>query len=318
MECSELTALVVGDLTGETNEEARERLSRHLSSCAQCREEKTRIESAWRLLGQDADAPVTSDFRRASLALIEDEMIRRRVRSFRPRPRWAIPLAYAAGLAVAAAGGAFVARQAGKTPAPAGTATAAANEQTSTTALPNLESGARLANVSYSAPDAQGRIGVSFDMESRRTVVGKPGDPELAKLLAYLVSRSTQTSGERSQAIEQVSSTYASRTVPASPEIVRALTSTLKRDPNPGVRKKAADALAAFPATPEIRAAFLEALSADRNPAVRLVAVEALAAAAKESPDPRTIESLREKAVDPAENGFVRAKAASALKGMEF
>jgi hypothetical protein len=43
-----------------------------------------------------------------------------------------------------------------------------------------------------------------------------------------------------------------------------------------------------------------------------------LAAAAKESPDERTIESLREKAVDPAENGFVRAKAASALKAMEF
>jgi hypothetical protein len=48
------------------------------------------------------------------------------------------------------------------------------------------------------------------------------------------------------------------------------------------------------------------------------VAVEALAAAAKESPDARTIDSLRAKAFDPAENGFVRTKAASALKAMEF
>ena len=317
MECSELTAFVVGGLTGDTTEQAREDLSRHLASCAACREEKKRVESAWRLLGQDADAPVTADFRRASLSLIEDEMIRQRVRSFQPRPRWALPLAYAAGLALAAAGGAFVARQAGRPPAPPAAQNASVTES-GKTALPNLESGAHLANVSYTAPDAQGRIGVSFDMESRRTVVGRPEDPEMAKLLAYLVSRSTQTSGERSQAIEQVSNTYASGKAPASPEIVRALTSTLKRDPNPGVRKKAADALAAFTITPEIRTAFLEALSADRNPAVRLVAVEALAASAKDSPDPRTIESLREKAFDPSENGFVRAKAASALKGMEF
>ena len=84
------------------------------------------------------------------------------------------------------------------------------------------------------------------------------------------------------------------------------------------MRKKAADALASFAMTPEIRGAFLDALNADKNPAVRLVAVEALAAAAKESPDARTIESLRAKAFDPAENGFVRTKAASALKAMEF
>ena len=315
MECSELTALVVGELTGDTAEEARQDLSRHLASCAACRAEKTRVESAWRMLGEDHDAAVTPAFRHASLALIEDEMIRQRVRAFRPRPRWVLPAAYAAGLALAAAGGALVAGRAARTPAASPSNAAAAPEKA---ALSPLESGSRLANVSYSPPDAQGRIGVSFDMESRKTIVGRPDDPEMAKLLAYLVSRSTQTSGEKSQAIEQVSSSYASKSVPASPEVVRALTATLKRDPNPGVRKKAADALAAFPITPEIRSAFLEALSADRNPAVRLVAVEALAASAKESPDPRTIESLRQKAFDPAENGFVRARAASALKGMEF
>jgi hypothetical protein len=51
---------------------------------------------------------------------------------------------------------------------------------------------------------------------------------------------------------------------------------------------------------------------------VRLVAVDALAAAAKQAPDARTIESLRQRAFDPAENGFVRAKAATALKAVEF
>jgi HEAT repeat protein len=315
MECSELTSLAMDELLGEAGEPARLEIARHLEACPACRAEKARLDAVWQGLGEDPDAPVTPEFRRRTLALMEDEILRRRIEIFRPRPRWARAaayLAYAAGIALAAVGGGWVAR---RVSAPANPARVAS--ETASAPAP-VEAGSRLANVSYTPPDAQGRIGVSFDLESRRTVVARPDDPEMARLLAYLVSRSTQTSGEKSRAIEQVSSHYASRTAPVSPEIVRALTTTLKKDPNPGVRKKAADALAAFPVSPEIRAAFLEALTNDRNPAVRLVAVEALAAAAKESPDERTIESLREKAFDPAENGFVRAKAASALKAMEF
>jgi HEAT repeat protein len=157
---------------------------------------------------------------------------------------------------------------------------------------------------------------VSYDATHRRTVVGRPEDPAVASLLAYLVSRGSQTSGEKAQAIELVSSHYGGGV--ASPEIVRALAATLRRDENPGVRKKAAEALAGFPATAEIRAAFLEALEQDGNPAVRLIAIDALAAEARRSPDPRTIESLKDRAYDPAENGFVRAKAASALKTIDF
>jgi hypothetical protein len=310
MECRELTATAVEQLMGGSEAESRD-LARHLESCAACRAEMDRIARAWQVLGEGPDAAVTPEFRDRTLALLEEEMLRGRIRAFRPRTRWTRVLAYAAGLALAAVGGAWAARY-GETRA-AGTAAA---EKTS---LPPIdETGGRLTNVSYTPPDAQGRIGVSFDMESRRTVVGRPDDPAMAKLLAYLVSRSAQTAGEKSRAIEQVSSHHGSRVSPASPDIVRALTATLKKDPNPGVRKKAADALDGFAITPEIRSAFLEALNGDKNPAVRLVAIEALSSAARETPDARTIESLRQKAFDPAENGFVRTKAASALKSMEF
>jgi HEAT repeat protein len=141
----------------------------------------------------------------------------------------------------------------------------------------------------------------------------------MARLMAYLLARNPDTPAEKSRAIQQVSESYGGGTLAEpSPEIVRALTTTLRKDTNPGVRKKAADALAGLPVTAESRAAFLEALRADSNPAVRLVAVEVLARAAREAPDARTIESLRERAVDPRENGFVRAKAASALQGINF
>lgn len=320
MECRELNDRAVEQLIGESNEASRRDLALHLETCPACRAEMASIERTWQVLGEDPDAPVTPEFRDRALALLEDEMLRRRIRAFRPKARWTRPLAYAAGLALAVLAGVLVARYA---PWPA--ASSAASRLSSPFALsasspsvPALESGGRLTNVAYTAPDALGRIGVSFDMESRRTVVGRPDDPAMAKLLAYLVSRSSQTSGEKSQAIEQVSSHYGTRVAPASPDIVRALTATLKKDPNPGVRKKAADALAGFSVTPEIRGAFLDALNGDKNPAVRLVAIDALSAAARETPDPRTIESLRQKAFDPAENGFVRTKAASALKAMEF
>jgi len=122
----------------------------------------------------------------------------------------------------------------------------------------------------------------------------------------------------RRAAIELVSENYGPGAAVASPEIVFALATTLKRDRNPGVRKKAAEALASFRSTGEIRSALLDALANDPNPGVRLVAVDALAAAAREAPDPKTIQSLREKAFDPDENGFVRARAASALKAIDL
>jgi HEAT repeat protein len=187
-----------------------------------------------------------------------------------------------------------------------------------TGAVPGLEGNPRLANVAYRPADKDGRVAITFDLTTRHEIDGKPSDPEVGKLLAYLVAHNADNAGEKSRAIELVSEHYGGAQAAASPEIVAALTKTLRTDGNPGVRKKAADALAGFVMTPEIRSAFLEALKSDKNPAVRLAAVDALAAAAKQSPDASTIQSLREKAVDPQENNFVRAKAASALKAISF
>jgi anti-sigma factor RsiW len=311
MECRELTERALGLLTGELEEPDRRELDEHCAACAACRRELGRLEATWSALGSDPDAEVTPELRRRTLALLEEEMTRQRIRDFRPRPRWTVHAAQAAAVLLAAGIG-WLAHQPAA-PARAGHAGGPAGQPVS----PEPVSGA-VSNVSYRPADVQGKVAVSFDVTSRRTVVGRPEDPAVANLVAYLVSRGAQTSGERAQAIDLVSSHYGAASGAVSPEIVRALTATLKRDQNPGVRKKAADALAGFPFTPEIRTAFLDALQNDRNPAVRLVAVEALSSAARQSPDPRTIESLREKASDPSENGFVRAKAASALKAMEF
>ena len=307
MECSELTERVVDRLTEQAGEASLRELEDHLAACVACREEALLCERAWSGLEGDPEAAPTPEFRRRTLGLIEDEMLRARIREFKPRRSWPRFAAEAAAVLIAIAGGFLLARR-GVIPAPATASTAAAS------ASPEgiLRDNPRLANVSYRA-GSDGKLEVGFDVTSRRTVAGRPDDPEMAKLLAYLLTRNAETAGEKSRAIELVSQQYRPGAL-ASPDIVSALTATLRKDPNPGVRKKAADTLAGFSSTPEIRAAFLEALRSDHSPSVRLTAIDALAASAAGAPDPNTIESLRERAQDPQENGFVRAKAASALR----
>jgi hypothetical protein len=328
MDCRDLTTLAIERLTGEADEASRKALAEHLARCENCRHEAEKLERVWATLGGDADADVSPEFRRRTLALLEDEMRRGRVRAFRPRPAFARPLLQAASLAAAAALGYFAAKGLPS----AGSSGAVANRPSAVTpvagavtptapgggGVPGLDGNSRLANVAYRPVDRDGRVAITFDVTTRREIDGKPTDPEVARLLAYLVSHNADNAGEKSRAIDLVSEHFAGAPAAASPEIVGALTQTLRTDPNPGVRKKAADALAGFAMTPEIRGAFLDALKSDKNPAVRLAAVDALAAAAKQSPDESTIQSLREKAVDPQENNFVRAKAASALKAMSF
>lgn len=316
MDCRDVTALGIDRLAGEAGADVRRELAAHLAGCENCRREVSALEDAWTTLGLDPDAEVTADFRRRSLALLEEETLRNRVRAFRPKNPFARPLAQAAALALAAGLGYLAARALPRAAAPA--VAAGSPAPAAAASLPDLSANPRLSNVSYRAADKDGRVAIGFDLTTRRQIDGRPSDPEMARLLAYLVSHNAETAGERSQAIELVSEHYGASATPASPEIVAALSATLRKDPNPGVRKKAADALASFAMTPEIRTVFLESLRSDNNPAVRLAAVDALAAAAKQTPDATTIQSLREKAVDPQENGFVRAKAASALKAMSF
>lgn len=328
MECRELTDHAIGRLTGAIEDADRQSLERHLAACAACRREIAALEETWEILAADPDAPVTPEFRDRTLELLEDELLRRRIQTFRGKGRSGPgsvrrPLLQAAAVLVAAAAGFFAAREIapGTGPGSAGAASPGGTTRAASVGaaanFPDLVGNPRLTNVAYRT-GADGTVGIEFDSTTRHSVAGRPDDPRMSRLLAYMLSVSSETAGEKSRAIELVSGNLGPGAAPASPEIVRALAATLKRDGNPGVRKKAAEALASFRTTPEIRSALLDALAGDSNPGVRLIAVDALAAAAKEAPDPRTIESLREKAFDPSENGFVRARAASALKAIDL
>jgi HEAT repeat protein len=306
MECHDFVERAVERLANPAAGDGGE-LDVHLESCEACRAEVDAVESAWVRLGADPDATVDPEFRRATKAMLEAETLRRRVVPIRAR-RWMPALQAAAMLAMAAAGY-LVARSA--VPAAPAAAVRAESE------IPDLAKQPKLANVSFRPADASGRIGISFDVTTRYSVEGKPDDATVSNLLAYMVSGSGSTEGARGKAIDLVSRHYATD-APASPQIVATLVDTLKNDRNPGVRKKAAEALGQLPPSPAVRDAFLAALKGDTNAAVRIAAVEGLAKAAITLRDPAAIETLRAKANDDRETGYVRVKAAKALQRVDL
>jgi hypothetical protein len=310
MECRDVLEAAVARLSGELPAEQEKELERHLAECRTCPREIAGLEETWKLLGTDADAQPTAAFRNRTLERLEAETLRRRVAAFRPRRTVRILFQAAALLTAAAAG--FLLSRFGGAREPA--RVVASRQEPS---LPDLSKNPRLANVSYHAPDAEGRIGVSFDVTRRYTVVGKPDQKPVGDLLAYLVSGAAETEGSRGKAIDLVAQNYALGAAP-SPQVVAVLADTLKHDKNPGVRKKAAEALSQLPPTPEIRDALVAALRSDPNPAIRIIAVEGLEKAASTLRDAATIETLREKASDEKESGYVRVKAASALKRIDL
>jgi hypothetical protein len=314
MECNDVVENAIERLSQTLAPPVQIEIDRHLSGCAECRTRVGEAESAWARLGTDADIPLDPEFARETLGMLESETLRRRVTPF-PRSRFA-PALRVAALVAAGASGFLLSRatQSGKGAAPL---SAASRSETAAAPLPDLSRQPKLTNVAFQPADPSGKIGVSFDATARYTVTGKPGEKSLSDLLNYLVAGGAGTEGARGKAIDLVSQHYADG-APASPQIVATLVQTLQKDENPGVRKKAAEALSQLPPTPQIRDAFLGALRGDSCPAVRIVAVESLAKVALTLRDPAAIETLRQKASDERETGYVRVKAASALKRIDL
>lgn len=186
---------------------------------------------------------------------------------------------------------------------------------------PDIEGRPDIANVQFTDPDASdGQIGISFDITSRWTVNGNPKDRSMVRLLSYVLENQ-DTSSPRSEAIEWVRRTY-SNPQNANPEIAQALAKVLRSsDAHEGVRIHAVDTLSNLPTagSNDTREALIEALKSDPNPAVRMKAVEALAALARSGAqlDPATVDTLRQKASQNDENLYVRVKAAEALSNIK-
>lgn len=317
-------------------------LASHLATCAPCRAEVDGMSAVWTRLGEDdgADLAVSPAFvaratgAMAAIAAADGaragsgnggRIVRFPARHARENLLKAAVVLLAAGLGFLLARGTerpapLTAANALPTPSSrAGENVTLVSNRTldASRAALDLSGKPRLANVSYGAADELGKIAVSFDVTTRYTLVGKPEDQAVASLLVSLMSGAAGSEGAKSRALDLVSEGTRGG-APVSPEIVTLLRRTLETDKNPGVRKKAAEALAQMPPTPDTRDALAAALKNDSNPAIRILAVEGLAKAAAALKDASSIESLRQKAADDRENGYVRSQAALALSKIEI
>jgi hypothetical protein len=331
--------LALDRLAGTSRTEADETfLSSHLASCAACRAEVDGMSAVWTRLAEDdgEDLAPSPDFvARTTAAIAAAAAARARlaggnvvvfpVRAARENLLKAAAVLLAGGLGFLVARGtdrpaSITGKAALPTPSwGSGESVALVSNRTvdASRAALDLSGKPKLANVTYRSSDEPGKISVSFDVTTRYTVVGRPEDRSVANLLVSLMSGGAETEGAKGKVLDFVSATTREGS-PVSPEIVSLLRRTLETDKNPGVRKKAAEALAQMPPSPEIRDALAQALKSDANPAVRILAVEGLAKAASVLKDPSTIETLRQKAGDDRENGYVRSQAALALKRIEI
>lgn len=319
MDCLKALEIALARTAGEAAGELDPEAERHLQGCESCRRRAAELDGTWERISL-SDPPVPAAFRERTIGRMEEALSRRNVAPFRPRTWWR-PALQAAALVVAGAGGFLLARASAPAaaPFPASDVTAPAFAVVPERQLDvsrvglDLSGNPRLLNVAFHPSEADGRLSISFDVTTRYVVTGRPEDRAVGSLLAYVVNAGSATEGARGRAIDLVSTELGEKAA-ASPEIVEVLVRTLREDRNPGVRKKAAEALVQLPPSPAIRDALALALKGDTNPAVRMIAVEGLARAATTLRDPLSIETLRRKAEDETEPGFVRVKAASALR----
>ncbi|MBK8596804.1 MAG: HEAT repeat domain-containing protein [Holophagales bacterium] len=319
MDCRQVLEIAVARTAGEPAGPWDAEADAHLEGCRSCRSEAAALDEAWERIALP-DPEISPGFRERTIGRLEEALARRNVAPFRPRTWWRTAL-QAAALVVAGAGGFLLARASapaaetfGGPAAAAPSFAVAAQRQVDVSRVGlDLSGNPRLRNVSFRPTEADGRLAISFDVTTRYHVTGRPEDRAVASLLAYVVNAQSATEGARGRAIDLVSSELGEKAA-ASPEIVDVLVRTLKEDRNPGVRKKAVEALVQLPPSLAIRDALAFALKSDANPAVRMIAVDGLARAATTLRDPLSIETLRLKAADETEPGFVRVKAASALR----
>ena len=318
-------------LSGELPEAEAAWLSDHLARCPAGLEEERRFSATWDRIGADVGTEPSPWFEARTEALLEAEVRRRTVLAPPPHPVVAIhparphgvrPMLQAAAFLLAAAGGWAVARYgpaALPTPGAGATTIPVVSHRTMdvSESLPDLSNRPRLSNVVFRPADAAGKVGVAFDVTTRYTVTGRPDQKGIADLLVYLMSGAADTEGARGRAIEMVSEVSKGSSAP-SPDIVAALSETARHDRNPGVRKKAVEALAQLTPTAGTRDALVAVLRTDENPAVRMRAIEGLARAAEALKDPAALDALRARAVDERENGYVRVQAAKFLSKMEM
>lgn len=310
--------LLADAIAGELSGERREELERHSLGCPECREELASL------------ADVEGALRARPLFVVTDAMLqdarmelRARIRIERtkdarkgmfegfgelfrgPLPRFALvgAMALLVGLG---AGYALFNHPEGGTALPLTTALSSSSTG---------QAGSQITAVRFVDADASdGEVELAFQAVRPMRLKGSPNDPAIQKLLAYALA-TEPNAGIR---IQTVNTLAGSAHPEIDAEIRSALMKVVQLDTNPGVRKKALQALTRFPMDDEIRSVLLLVLANDPNEGLRIDAINALLPAETEvgQEDPDMLDVLKTR-MQFENNNYIRLRTKTALQEVQ-
>jgi hypothetical protein len=163
-------------------------------------------------------------------------------------------------------------------------------------------------NFAPTSDGAPGTLQVHVRTEEPLVLSGSVDDPDLRRVLTYVVENGDQTdTGVRLDCLEAL------RARNADLDVRRALLFAARKDQNPAVRMKALESLRDAVADQAVRETLIDALEHDANPGVRVEAVNLLvrslepgAADATENSEPALAPDGVERPLDPSMEHVVR------------
>ncbi len=163
-------------------------------------------------------------------------------------------------------------------------------------------------NFSPTADGAPGTLQVHVRTEEPLVLSGNVDDPDLRRVLTYVVENGDQTdAGVRLDCLEAL------RARNADLDVRRALLFAARKDQNPAVRMKALESLRDAITDKAVRETLIDALEHDANPGVRVEAVNLLvrsiepgAPDSSETPQPALAPDSVDRTLDPSMEHVVR------------
>ena len=285
-QCKEVAALLVFYACGETSEQENARIEAHLAACAACAaqlaEERSLHESLMEALQAseqfDADGILLSQCR-SELAEALDDLsappLLERPRPFAWLSRWMVLRPVLSGALLVLFGVAlgtqllpwFSARLDSSSNGHTVNVLPAArftDDQLSKMAVAGI-------NVTPASDSAPGTLQVHVRTEEPMVLSGSVDDPDLRRVLTYVVENGDQTDpGVRLDCLEAL------RVRTGDLDVRKALLFAARKDQNPAVRMKALESLRDAVVDKTVQETLIDALEHDANPGVRVEAVNML------------------------------------------
>ncbi|MCL5020412.1 MAG: HEAT repeat domain-containing protein [Bacteroidetes bacterium] len=300
----------------ELSEKEKQLLSKHLLSCAKCKE---LVERTNKMVQQRTDVNLETrlepqlPFLRSALHSTVTKNyappIRRRNYGHAIVPKFAATM-IGAGFFLIGAASSYLYVNLSRHGAESGLSSVV-------TAISKNPDESSIENVRFVSSDQRtGKLDFSFNLVKHYQASGSIDNPDIQKVLAYALVNSNNP-GTRIRTVDLLNA------VNKKPEndVEAALIKAAESDDNPGVRRAALLSLGELPFNGEVKDAFLYVLQNDPNPGMRVSAINILSQkeisrpteAGKNEIDPRVLQVLK-RSMDSDRNLYVRTKAADILK----